>query len=167
MDDKKPECFGMYDSLTPTTAEVRESLLRKMSGNIKCPVCEEGPLYIGGEYDTPHLFCNCGFVSEKLFHYNLGFTTAQAQDAEKMAKLEEKVKEEHEWGVYWNKTANKLQESSDYYQAELEKAHAILGRVIHQLSERWDTVNLTKYFPTSNLWRKKTIDNPSGEGKND
>lgn len=50
-----------------------------------------------------------------------------------------------------------------YYQTELAKAHEILGRVIHQLSERWDTVNLTKYYPTDNLWRKRTIGNPEGK----
>lgn len=36
----------------------------------------------------------------------------------------------------------------DYYQTELAKAHELLGRVLHQLSERWDLVNLTKYYPT-------------------
>ena len=64
---------------------------------------------------------------------------------------------------YWERTAKEYKAESNYYQAELEKAHTILGRVIHQLSERWDTVNLTKYFPTDNLWRKRRVGNPTGE----
>ena len=55
-----------------------------------------------------------------------------------------------------NKTAN-------YYQTELAKAHEILGRVVHQLSERWDTVNLSKYFPTNNLHNKRTTNNPEAK----
>ena len=55
------------------------------------------------------------------------------------------------------------QDTSDYYQTELAKSHAILGRVIHQHAERWDSVNLTQYFPTNNLWRRKTVGNPKGE----
>jgi hypothetical protein len=50
-----------------------------------------------------------------------------------------------------------------YYQTELSKAHEILGRTLHQLSERWDTVRLTKYYPTDNLWGKRTLGNPEGK----
>jgi len=64
---------------------------------------------------------------------------------------------------YWEKTAKEYKAESIYYQEQLEKAHTILGRVIHQLSERWDTVNLTKYFPTDNLHRNKRVGNPTGE----
>jgi len=56
-------------------------------------------------------------------------------------------------------------DESSYYQKELAKSHEILGRVIHQLSERWDTVRLTKYYPTDNLHNKRNIHNPSGESK--
>ncbi len=66
---------------------------------------------------------------------------------------------------FWEDAAKDARSSSDYYQEELEKAHALLGRVIHQLSERWDTVNVTKYFPTNNLHRNKNINNPSGDKK--
>ena len=58
---------------------------------------------------------------------------------------------------------NKYSDQSDYYQQELAKSHEILGRVIHQVSERWDSVNLTKYFPTDNLSRNRTLDNPTGK----
>ena len=64
---------------------------------------------------------------------------------------------------FWEKTAKKSQAEADYYQVELVKAHALLGRVIHQLSERWDTVNLTKYFPTDNLHHKRKVNNAKGE----
>ncbi len=52
-----------------------------------------------------------------------------------------------------------------YYQTELETSHALLGRVIHQTSERWDTVNISSYFPTDNLFRNRTGNNPTGEKK--
>ncbi len=51
---------------------------------------------------------------------------------------------------------------ADYYRVQLAKSHEILGRVIHQLSERWDTVNLTEYYPSDNLHHKRTIGNPTG-----
>lgn len=55
------------------------------------------------------------------------------------------------------------QKESKYYQEELVKAHTLIGRIVHQLSERWDKVNLTKYFPTDNLSGKRTINNPEGK----
>ena len=58
---------------------------------------------------------------------------------------------------------DKAQDEAKYYQTELAKAHELLGRVIHQLSERWDSVNITKYYPTDNLWRQRNINNPTGK----
>jgi hypothetical protein len=57
---------------------------------------------------------------------------------------------------------NVANDESNYYRTELAKAHEILGRVIHQTSERWDTVRLTKYYPTDNLHNKRSIKNPKG-----
>ena len=57
---------------------------------------------------------------------------------------------------------NRAQEEADYYRAELAKAHELLGRVTHQLSERWDSVRLTKYYPTDNLSGKRSAQNPTG-----
>lgn len=71
--------------------------------------------------------------------------------------------EESERSLFWENTAKISQDSSDYYQDELVKAHALLGRVIHQMSERWDTVNLTKYYPTDNLHRRRNVGNPTGK----
>jgi len=68
-------------------------------------------------------------------------------------------------GKFWEKTAKQHADEAKYYREELTKAHALLGRVIHQVSERWDSVNLTSYFPTDNLSRKRTFSNPSGESK--
>lgn len=67
----------------------------------------------------------------------------------------------------WEQRAKTAQSEADYYQAELAKAHTLLGRVIHQLSERWDTVNLTKYYPTDNLHRFRTVGNPTGSRPQD
>lgn len=75
----------------------------------------------------------------------------------------DKIKEAEERASYWEFQATKHSDSSDYYRKELAKAHELLGRVIHQVSERWDSVNLTEYFPTNNLWRKRTVANPSGK----
>lgn len=61
------------------------------------------------------------------------------------------------------KARNILAAESNYYKDELTKAHEILGRVIHQLSERWDSVRLTKFYPTNNLHNKRSIKNPKGE----
>lgn len=57
---------------------------------------------------------------------------------------------------------NKRTTEVQYYRLELVKAHEILGRVIHQYSEHWDTVRLTKYFPTDNPFGARKIDNPKG-----
>lgn len=57
---------------------------------------------------------------------------------------------------------NQRTDESNYYQTELAKSHEILGRVVHQLSERWDLVNLTKFYPTDNLRRRRDINNPKG-----
>jgi hypothetical protein len=51
---------------------------------------------------------------------------------------------------------------AQYYQSELAKAHELLGRVIHQYSEHWDTVRLTKNFPTDNPFSARRFDNPRG-----
>ena len=56
----------------------------------------------------------------------------------------------------WEAEYFKVKKDMEYYREELAKAHALLGRVVHQLSERWDTVNLTKYHPTDNLNRKRS-----------
>ena len=66
---------------------------------------------------------------------------------------------------FWETTAKRNRDEVLYYQEELVKAHALIGRIIHQLSERWDTVNITKYFPTDNPIRKRTGMNPSGKSE--
>ena len=65
--------------------------------------------------------------------------------------------------TFWSKEARKAKAAAEYYQEELVKSHALLGRVIHQLSERWDSVNLTSYFPKDNLHGSRTVRNPKGE----
>jgi chromosome segregation ATPase len=81
-------------------------------------------------------------------------------------QIEKKNKEIEELKNYISDlevSRNKKQEESDYYREQLAKSHEILGRVLHQTSERWDSVNITSYYPTDNLWRKRTIHNPSGK----
>ena len=70
---------------------------------------------------------------------------------------------DHDRIVELENDLKRIQANCDYYQTELAKSHEILGRVIHQLSERWDSVNLTKWHPTDNLHHKRTLRNPKGE----
>ena len=58
--------------------------------------------------------------------------------------------------------SERYKDESKYYRAQLSKSHEILGRVIHQASERWDSVNLTEFFPTDNLHGKRSGSNPTG-----
>jgi hypothetical protein len=87
-------------------------------------------------------------------------------------KEKKKVSGDYEYGTpeYFQCRVKELEEGwgksrdeVEYYRTELAKAHEILGRVIHQLSERWDSVRLTKYYPTDNLSGQRTINNPSGK----
>ena len=63
----------------------------------------------------------------------------------------------------WEKECFRYKDEAEYYRQQLAKSHEILGRVIHQLSERWDRVNLTEFFPTDNLDRSRTLSNPTGK----
>ena len=71
-------------------------------------------------------------------------------------------KTDKERAIYWEESAKEAKIESNYYQAELEKAHTLIGRIIHQFSERWDSVNITKFFPTDNLHHRRTVGNPKG-----
>ena len=64
---------------------------------------------------------------------------------------------------YWERNCKDAQASADYYQEQLVNAHTQIGRLLMQLSERWDSVNVTKYYPTDNLNRRRTVGNPTGE----
>lgn len=64
--------------------------------------------------------------------------------------------------LYWENEAKRAGIEAAYYREELAKAHALIGRIVHQTSERWDTINLTQYYPTDNLHGKRTIINPGG-----
>lgn len=80
-------------------------------------------------------------------------------------EVREKFPEEHARCLRWEKRALELERESKYYQTQLVDAHALIGRIVHQVSERWDTVNLTKYFPTDNLHRQRSVGNATGEAE--
>ena len=84
---------------------------------------------------------------------------------EDVARLASELMSEEKRCRFWEDAANKAQESSDYYQQQFVDAHTLIGRIIHQASERWDSINLTKYFPTDNLHGKRTLKNPKGKQK--
>jgi len=65
--------------------------------------------------------------------------------------------------VELEKERNRSKQEAEYYQTELAKSHELLGRTMHQLSERWDSVRLTKYYPTDNQHNVRTINNPTGK----
>ena len=73
-----------------------------------------------------------------------------------MTADERELKDAEERATFWEDKARAAQRHSDYYRDELAKAHAILGRVVHQASERWDSVRLTSFFPTDNLYSKRS-----------
>jgi len=65
--------------------------------------------------------------------------------------------------IFWENAAKHAQAEAIYYREQLAKAHELLGRIIHQTSERWDSVRLTQYYPTDNLHGKRTVSNPAGD----
>lgn len=65
------------------------------------------------------------------------------------------AKELQELLTFWHRAAKRHAEEVEYYQEELRQSHEILGRVIHQVSTRWDSIRLTKYKPTNNLYNDK------------
>lgn len=81
------------------------------------------------------------------------------QRAELLLKITQQKKRVKEL----EKKYNNAEAETAYYRQQLTKAHALLGRVVHQNSERWDQVRLTEYYPTDNMHSKRSIDNPEGE----
>ena len=55
------------------------------------------------------------------------------------------IKECQELLTFWNKEALRQTEEVKWYKEELATAQEILGRVVIQFSERWDTITLTNY----------------------
>ena len=55
-------------------------------------------------------------------------------------------KELHERWIYFEKKVTEYQKEGDRYRKLLSEAHALIGRIIHQLSKRWDSAPLTEYM---------------------
>jgi len=72
-----------------------------------------------------------------------------------MSTIEERLK-------FWENSARESAAEAEYYREELVTAHALIGRMTQQLSLRWDTVRLTKYYPTDNLHNKRRVGNARG-----
>jgi len=72
-------------------------------------------------------------------------------------------KELHDTWSFFENSSKRHEAAENYYRTELAKAHEILGRIIHQLSEQWEAVNLTQYYPTDNLHGRRTTNNPMGK----
>ena len=64
---------------------------------------------------------------------------------------------------FWKRSSAHNGQQVIYYRDELAKAHALLGRVVHQASERWDALNLSRYFPTDNPNGRRSPRNPAGK----
>ena len=67
----------------------------------------------------------------------------------------------------WQEVAYNQQKEAEYYRRQLVDAHALLGRVIHQYSLLWDSVNLGEDFPTDNPYHRRNLENPTGAIKHD
>ena len=74
-------------------------------------------------------------------------------------------KELYELWIEWQKTAKLYRAESYYYRKQLVDAHTMIGRIIHQISER-ESIRLSEWFPTDNKHHKRNFGNPSG-GKNE
>lgn len=61
-------------------------------------------------------------------------------------ELSETPKKEEERCSFWEKRASETNKKYEVKLKELEEAHALIGRLTHQLSKRWDTAPLTKYM---------------------
>lgn len=59
-----------------------------------------------------------------------------------MTELEEETKR----AKFWEDTAKDYSLKYEKKLKELEEAHALIGRLVHQLSKRWDVAPLTKYM---------------------
>tara|TARA_R110000796_G_scaffold21420_1_gene62994 strand:+ start:898 stop:1224 length:327 start_codon:yes stop_codon:yes gene_type:complete len=68
----------------------------------------------------------------------------------------------HRRVVELEKVRDRNEEVAKYYKDELEKAHAMVGRVVMQNSERWDTLRITGSFPTDNKHNWRSSINPKG-----
>lgn len=69
--------------------------------------------------------------------------------------------------AYWEARAKQLGAESDYYRKALSEAHAIIGRIIQQFSERWDEVVITEFTPTfrGKIKLKQAIAKAEGKGE--
>lgn len=63
---------------------------------------------------------------------------------------------------YFEQLAEIHKASAEYYRKQLVDAHALIGRLLHQISEFRDSVNLTQYYPTENINHKRSVINPNG-----
>ena len=61
-------------------------------------------------------------------------------------ELKEELRKESERCSFWEKRTKESDKKYETKLKELEEAHAIIGRLTHQLSKRWDTAPLTKYM---------------------
>jgi hypothetical protein len=79
----------------------------------------------------------------------------ESGDADKLSNTEKSL-------AKWQKVAYNQQKEAEYYRRQLVDAHALLGRVIHQYSLLWDSVNLGEDFPTDNPYHRRNFENPTG-----
>lgn len=55
------------------------------------------------------------------------------------------VQELQELLTFWNNVAKENDSKIEFYKEEARQSQEILGRVISQFSERWDSVQITNY----------------------
>jgi hypothetical protein len=53
---------------------------------------------------------------------------------------------ETERASFWEKRARENDNKAKFYQEKLLDAHALLGRILQQFSERWDIVTLSEFI---------------------
>lgn len=65
---------------------------------------------------------------------------------QQLQQKENELKKESERCLFFEKSSKEYADKYNEKMDELEEAHAIIGRLTHQLSKRWDVAPLTKYM---------------------
>ena len=60
--------------------------------------------------------------------------------------LKIRLKDENKRCKFWEDTSKKHEKESIKYRKLLNESHALIGRITHQLSRRWDSVLLSDYL---------------------
>lgn len=70
----------------------------------------------------------------------------QESESHEEQRLKEKFDAERKRAIFWEDTAKKTDKDVREYREALKNAHAIIGRIVHYIEGRVESVNISKYF---------------------